>query len=52
LKVMKERCLLCTCCISVCPNNGIDMTENEIIFNENCTECKICVKSCPVGAIE
>lgn len=48
----KERCLRCGGCISVCPKEALELTEQGIIRDEEkCISCGICERFCPVGAI-
>jgi len=52
VKVAQEKCLMCGGCISVCPQDAIEMRENyAFVIEEKCVGCGICVKACPVGAI-
>jgi len=50
--VNKEICLSCGGCVSVCPQNAIQL-KNMIAFvnASKCNSCKICVNTCPVAAI-
>ncbi|RLJ01525.1 MAG: ferredoxin [Candidatus Aenigmatarchaeota archaeon] len=51
--VNKEKCLRCGGCVSVCPKNALELTEQGIIRDEKkCINCGICEKFCPVGAIK
>ena len=51
--VNNEKCLRCGGCVSVCPQNCINLHEVKGIQIEKrkCTSCSICVKFCPVGAL-
>ena len=51
--VNKEKCLRCGGCVSICPKNALELTEQGIIRDEKkCINCGICEKFCPVGAIK
>lgn len=47
-------CTGCTACVSACPNQCINMTENQEGFlypeidSSKCIECSLCVQSCPI----
>lgn len=50
--VDKKKCLGCGGCISVCPQDAIDMQSNYAFVNkEKCINCGICIQTCPVAAI-
>lgn len=47
-----ENCFGCYSCFNICPNNAIEMKENDEgfkypIINDNCTNCGLCRKVCP-----
>jgi ferredoxin len=45
-------CLACGGCISVCPQNAIDMYGGRAFVKEDeCISCAICIRICPIGAI-
>ncbi len=49
----KNKCLRCGGCISVCPNDALELTEHGIVRDEKkCINCGICELFCPVGAIK
>ena len=56
MKMLIDDKLCCGCgaCKSICPQNAIEMIENEEGFlypeinNEKCVNCGLCKKSCPV----
>ncbi|MCK4429245.1 MAG: 4Fe-4S binding protein [Candidatus Aenigmarchaeota archaeon] len=52
-KVDKDKCLRCGGCVSVCPKDALELTEQGIVRDEKkCTECGVCARFCPVGAIK
>lgn len=51
--VIGEKCCGCQKCLTVCPQNCIDIREGKaVIRQENCLHCGNCLEKCPVGAIE
>ncbi len=50
----KSECCGCTACKSICPNNAIEMTEDEEGFlypkvnEEKCIKCGLCKRVCPI----
>jgi ferredoxin len=46
-----EKCGYCGACVSVCPNDVLELTECEIIVNAKCEDCGICTVVCPLGAL-
>jgi ferredoxin len=51
MKPMVENCGYCGACISSCPHNFLELTENEIKVNERCENCGVCTVICPLGAL-
>ena len=46
-------CCGCGACLTVCPQNCIDLAEGSaVIWQNNCLHCGNCLEKCPVGAIE
>lgn len=49
----KENCTGCFACYNICPQNAIEMKEDEFgaiypeIIKEKCINCKLCEKICP-----
>lgn len=51
--IIKEFCMYCGECASVCPSNLIEIGESNLKFDEkDCKDCQICIQVCPVGALE
>ncbi|GAG18449.1 unnamed protein product, partial [marine sediment metagenome] len=50
-----KRCFDCGACVSLCPVNAIELTEDfSVVFDaEKCigTYCSLCIDSCPARAI-
>ncbi|OYT27071.1 MAG: ferredoxin [Candidatus Altiarchaeales archaeon ex4484_96] len=52
VRVDRSKCLYCGACVSLCPQDAIELMETHIIIDEKvCTSCLICARFCPVGAI-
>ena len=51
--ILEEKCTGCCSCYNICPNNSINMIENEegflypVINKATCIECELCKKVCP-----
>ena len=55
VRLVEGKCIACGArCQSVCPVNGIDMSEagEPQVLLEKCIGCGKCVKACPGGALE
>lgn len=47
---VKDKCINCDLCVSVCPTNAIYKEEGAYKLNEDkCIYCSICTSLCPVG---
>lgn len=47
-----EKCILCLNCYDYCPENVIDLKNEQIEINyEYCKGCGICYRICPTEAI-
>ncbi|HSR31762.1 MAG TPA: geranylgeranyl reductase family protein [Anaerolineae bacterium] len=46
-----KRCAYCGGCVSVCPQDAIELAETRLSITEDCIECGLCVAACPVGAL-
>ena len=52
LLIDRETCGYCGACVSVCPNNAIELVDAYVRSDQSlCTGCLACVKVCPLGAI-
>lgn len=50
---INENCIGCGSCISVCPQNCIQLKETTaFIHQNNCLHCGGCMNVCPVNAVE
>lgn len=53
IEIHEDKCDLCGCCVGVCPENCIDLTESRIsIVDEICTNCRKCEWACPFEVFE
>ena len=52
LKVHRDICGYCGCCVSVCPEGALELIDAYLSVEPNCTSCGICAKVCPLGALE
>jgi NAD-dependent dihydropyrimidine dehydrogenase PreA subunit len=52
LKVHRDICGYCGCCVSVCPEGALELIDAYLSVEKNCTSCGICAKVCPLGALE
>jgi ferredoxin len=51
-RINRERCLICGGCVSVCPEDAIELRKDyAFVIEERCRNCSICVNVCPVGAV-
>jgi len=49
----RERCMLCSGCLAVCPKQVFTMHDTYLEVNkEECISCGSCVEVCPVGALD
>jgi Fe-S-cluster-containing hydrogenase component 2 len=52
VKVDVLKCLCCSGCISVCPQDALFWNSYKACVDvEKCISCAICIRTCPVGAI-
>ena len=52
LKVHRDVCGYCGCCVSVCPEGALELIDAYLCVDKSCTSCGICAKVCPLGALE
>ncbi len=51
--VDQDTCTGCQKCISLCPEQAIEMKDNKaFILSKKCTNCRICIPACPFSAIQ
>lgn len=49
----KSKCCKCKTCISICPQNAINLIDNKIIINDKkCIGCLQCITNCPNNALK
>lgn len=52
IQQLKEKCIICKRCISVCPSEAITLTNEGITINrKHCAACGQCATECLSGAI-
>jgi iron only hydrogenase large subunit-like protein len=52
LKIVKEACIGCSHCMTICPTEAIRVSEGKAYLLENrCVDCGNCFRKCPVNAI-
>lgn len=50
--VSANKCIGCNLCVTVCPNNAIEMVNGKAVIDiDKCNNCGECVKVCPTHAI-
>jgi len=52
LKVYREICGYCGCCVAVCPEGALELIDAYLSVGQECTQCGVCAKVCPLGALE
>jgi len=53
LEIDKKKCIKCFGCVSVCPNQALESTDDGPKWNKDkCTGCGACVNFCPVKALK
>ena len=53
MKVDQNKCLRCGGCVSVCPKNANELTEEGLTIDSAlCVKCGLCIRACPVLAID
>ena len=51
IKVIKEKCVGCGACVTVCPADAINMIDKKAVITDKCIACGACINKCPVKAI-
>jgi ferredoxin len=51
MKPIVEKCGYCGACVSVCPNNFLELAESGLKVYSGCKDCGTCVVICPLGAL-
>jgi ferredoxin len=51
MKYKADNCGYCGACVAVCPNQLLELNENEIAISEGCQNCGNCQIVCPLGAL-
>ncbi|MCE1188933.1 MAG: 4Fe-4S binding protein [Ignavibacteria bacterium] len=52
IEILPDKCDFCGCCVSVCPEDAIELKEASInIIDARCTNCSKCIYSCPIEVI-
>lgn len=53
IKVRRDICAYCGCCVSVCPEGSLELIDAYLDIDANtCKNCSLCVRVCPLGALE
>ena len=52
ITVNEEKCAGCGICLTVCPQEAIEVWGVAKVNSEACTECEECVDYCPNDALE
>ncbi len=51
ISVDRARCAYCGACVSVCPEDALDLRETRLVVTEDCVDCNLCLAACPMGAL-
>lgn len=51
INVDPRLCCACGGCVSVCPEDALNLDETRLIVGEECIDCGTCLAACPVGAL-
>ncbi|MCK4983370.1 MAG: EFR1 family ferrodoxin [Victivallaceae bacterium] len=46
-----DNCIFCKTCSKICPNQNIQMIEEQPSWGDNCEQCMACLQWCPAVAI-
>jgi len=50
IKYQRDNCGYCGACVTVCSQQILELTENEVTKGIGCDECGNCTIVCPMGA--
>ena len=50
IKYQRNNCGYCGACVTVCSQQILELTENEVTKGTGCDECGNCTIICPLGA--
>ena len=48
---VSDNCILCKTCSQICPNQNIQIIEEQPSWGDNCEQCMACLQWCPAVAI-
>ncbi len=51
LRIDKSKCDICGTCISICPENALELSDSLCVDQQKCILCNLCVDVCPFGAL-
>lgn len=51
IEYQRDNCGYCGACVPVCPQQILELTENELTISEGCDDCGNCTVVCPLGAL-
>jgi len=51
IKINKDLCIACGCCISACEQGALELYEKAVVDGDVCIDCLACIAMCPVDAI-
>lgn len=53
IRVDNLLCLVCGCCVGVCPTGAMTLTAEKLVIDDRvCVRCDRCVDVCPAGALK
>ncbi|MBI9071284.1 MAG: 4Fe-4S binding protein [Melioribacteraceae bacterium] len=53
IEITPNKCDYCGTCVSICPEDAIELKEADITISEElCTNCSKCVWSCPIEVLK
>ena len=54
MKLDEEKCIECGACISICPTEALNLSDEDYsieLDEEKCIYCRACIPVCPVDAL-